>query len=302
MTTVAGLSRRLIVAIALLSAAASAVDAQTRPRIAVLPFENQTAWWGRQLGNSAASQLTTDLVGSGAFIVLERQRVEAIYDEWATGQSGAVTPQKAVEIGRLLGVEYLVTGEFTHFNISSQSVGLGRLAASRTTAESAMNVRVVSVSSGEIVAATSAEGRENIGGSVRVDGNTFNSNSQYDATIADRALGPAIDRIVADLVSQKDRMGAGSATVAATPPAIAGLAADGGVYLDQGENFGMEVGRRFRVMRVIDVIVDANGNELDRVTSQVGILQVNRVLSQSAISTIVEGEAKEGDVLEPISG
>jgi hypothetical protein len=225
--------------------------------------------------------------------------VESIYDEWATGQSGAVTPDKAVEIGRLLGVEYLVTGEFTHFNISSQSVGLGRLAASRTTAESAMNVRVISVSSGEIVAASSAEGRENLGNSVRVDGNSFNSNSQYDPTIADRALGPAIDKIVADLVSQSSRMGGGSAPAAA-PPAIAGLAADGGVYLDQGENLGMEVGRRFRVMRVVDVIVDANGNELDRVTSQVGVLQVNRVLSQSAISTVVEGEAKEGDVLELI--
>lgn len=294
----------LLLALAAFVSGATDVAAQDRARLAVIPFENQTGWWGRELGNSAASQLTTKLVGSGEFTVVERQRVDAIYDELATGQSGAVTPDQAVEIGKMLGVEYLVTGQFTHFNITSQSVGLSSfgVGATRTTAESAMDVRVISVRTGEIVAATSAEGRENVGNSISVGGNSYTSNSQFDPTLADRALGPAIETIVATLVEQGDRIVAGAGSAPAGAPNIAGLAADGGVYIDQGENFGMEVGRRFRVLRVTDVILDANGNELDRVTEPVGIIQVTRVLSQSAITSIVEGVAAEGDVLEPVAG
>lgn len=292
-----------IAALLLTIAATGDPSAQERPRIAVIPFENETGWWGRDLGNSAASQLTTELVGSGAFVVLERERVQSIYNEWATGQSGAVSAESAVEIGRLLGVEYLVTGQFEHFDIETQSVGIGRIGvgASRTVAESAMNVRVVSVSTGEIVAATTAEGRENIGGSISVRGNEFNSNSRYDPSMADQALGPAIRRIVEQLVAQSDRMPATTGAALAGAPMIAGFSAEGEVYIDQGENVGMTAGRRFRVMRVIDIIVDANGNELDRITDQVGIIEVSRVLSRSAICTLIEGTAEEGDILETVS-
>jgi hypothetical protein len=48
--------------------------------------------------------------------------------------------------------------------------------------------------------------------------------------------------------------------------------------------------------------VDASGNVLDVVTERVGVLEVVRVLSQSAIAAAVEGEAAEGDVLEAIEG
>ena len=43
-------------------------------------------------------------------------------------------------------------------------------------------------------------------------------------------------------------------------PAIAGLAADGSIYVDQGQNAGVTVGKRFNVMRVVDIIKDAKGN------------------------------------------
>ena len=53
-------------------------------------------------------------------------------------------------------------------------------------------------------------------------------------------------------------------------------------------------------MRVIDEIKDANGNVLDQITDKVGVIEVTRVLGQSSICTVVEGEAAEGDKLVPI--
>ena len=58
------------------------------------------------------------------------------------------------------------------------------------------------------------------------------------------------------------------------------------------------VGQRFDVIRVVDEITDANGNVLDRITDTVGVIEVTRVLSQSAICSVVEGDAREGDSIQ----
>ncbi|CAN5784430.1 curli production assembly/transport component CsgG [soil metagenome] len=243
--------------------------------------------------------------------VLERERVESVYEEWHLGQSGAVTPDKAVEIGRLLGAEYLITGEFTNFNITTRNLstagvripGVPNVRGSESRAESAMNVRVVSVGTGEIVAASQAQGNEVLARAAAGRGlPTYSSSTRWDPTIADRALGPAIEKIVADLVSQRDRFGGGAPAAASRAPVITGLGDNSSVYIDQGENAGMTVGTRFHVHRVVDVIKDRDGNVLDQVTERVGTIEVVRVLSQSSVCTIREGRADVDDQLTPASG
>ena len=306
-----GFIRGAVLALAGILPVAMPIHGQERPRVAVIDFDNRTDWWGQQLGKSAASQLTVALVRSGEFVVLERQQVEAVYDEWARGQSGAVTPESAMEIGRLLGAEYLITGEFTNFNINERGgrldtgrlgLNLGRVGASETRAESAMNARVISVTSWEIVAATQQDGNEVLGRGLSTEVLSTASRTEFNQTLADQALGPVVEKIVEDLLDQKDRIvstGMAGPTVA---PAIAGMGNDGSVYIDQGQNVGMEVGRRFNVLRVVDEIRDSAGNLLDQVTERVGVIEVSRVLSQSSIATVVEGEVAEGDVLEPAGG
>ena len=44
-------------------------------------------------------------------------------------------------------------------------------------------------------------------------------------------------------------------------------------------------------------IRDANDEVLDLITAKVGVLEVTRMLPQSAICTVVEGEAEEGDAV-----
>ena len=275
--------------------------AQDRPRVAVLSFENRTDWWGRQLGASAASQLTVGLVNSGAFAVLERQQVESVYEELYMGQSGAVTPEQAVELGKLLGAEYLITGELTGFNISQRGGGLNlgglQVGASETRAESAMNVRVIRVETGEIVAAAQAQGNEVLGRGIVTDVIRTAETTEYNPTIADQALGPAIQTILANLVEQRDRMPT-SGVVAAAPSEVTGIGQDGSIYIDDGADSGILEGTRFRVVRIVDVIRDRDGNVLDEITDRVGLLQVTRVLSQSSVATVVEGTAEVGDRLE----
>ena len=80
-----------------------------------------------------------------------------------------------------------------------------------------------------------------------------------------------------------------------------GAGQNGALYIDKGENFGVVVGQRYDVYRVVDEIRDASGTLLDTITEAVGIIEVSRVLAQSSVGTVVEGEAAEGDTLTPVN-
>ena len=122
----------------------------------------------------------------------------------------------------------------------------------------------------------------------------FGVEREFDAGLAQEALRPAIEQVTETIAGQDDRFASLKPVV---PPAQIVGDRDGSIYINQGENYGVQVGQRFEVVRVVDEIRDANGTILDRITDRVGVLEVTRVLSQSAICRVVEGEAREGDTI-----
>lgn len=297
------ISLRLCGALAgLVLTASGTVQAQGGPRLAVLPLTNRTNWGGTELGKSAAAQLTTELVGTAAFTLIERARVDAVYDEWAVGHSGAVPVEEAVEIGRLLQAEYLLLGDLIRFDIQTQKVGVGGIGfGARTVAKSETSVRMIRVETGEIVDAASAEGAVNLGTSVHIRGSGVSGASEFDSTTAERALEPAIKQIAAELRERARQLPDRSRAESAGVPLIVGFGPDGGPHLNQGQGSGMAVGRRFQVVRVVGSILDVNGQELDPLTEVVGVIEVRRVLTRSSIAAVIQGEVAAGDRLEPVA-
>jgi TolB-like protein len=57
-----------------------------------------------------SDRLRTELVNTGAFIVLERGQMDEILQEQGFNQSGCISSECAVEAGRLLGVQKMVAG------------------------------------------------------------------------------------------------------------------------------------------------------------------------------------------------
>jgi curli biogenesis system outer membrane secretion channel CsgG len=274
--------------------AASAAHAQNRPRIAVLGFDNNTTAriWGDRLGEAAADELTTQLVKTGDFSVLERAQIQKILDEQLAGQSGAIDPATAAKVGKLIGIQFALVGSITQFSIDEKSGGIGRFSASYSQAESMLDVRVVDVNTGEILVVAEGQGTKRFGGAAFKD---INLQRNFDVGIAQEALRPAVENAIAALAREKDRLAA-AAPVAAM--AVVG-ANDGAIYVDRGENGGLQVGQKLDVFRVVDTIRDASGNVLDEVTEKVGTLEVTRVLSQSSICRILDGDVKEGDKVRP---
>lgn len=267
-----------------------------QPRVAVMNFENNSTWsyWGDRLGEAAADELVTQLLKTGSYRMIERSQLAAVLAEQDLGASGAVDASTAANIGRLLGAQLILTGSITQFSIETVSGRFRGLGGSRSKAQTILDVRLVDTTTGEILVAENGQGEKTWGGGFFRGANLERS---FDAGVAQEALRPAIEQVAETLADQSDRF----ASMEPVAPAaqIVGVR-DGFYYINQGENFNVAVGQRFEVIRVVDEITDTNGNVLDRITDTVGVIEVTRVLSQSAICSVVEGDASEGDSIQPL--
>jgi curli biogenesis system outer membrane secretion channel CsgG len=289
-----------VVALAICAASvapALAQQPQGRPRVAVLNFENNStwAWWGDRLGEAAADELVTQLIKTGNFTVIERAQLAAIMAEQKLGATGAVDSSTAARIGKLLGVQYILTGSITQFSVKRTGGAIrafGGIGASVTNAEARLDVRLVSTETGEILVAAEGQGNRRMGGgSFRGTG----GEQQFEQGAAQEALRPAVEQVVATIAQQAGTLRA--AAPAAPGGQVVGLK-DKLVYVNRGQGAGVKVGQRFNVSRVTDEIKDADGRVLDRVISQVAVIEVTQVLSQSAVCRIVSGDVRVNDTIE----
>lgn len=120
-------SRKVVASIflALLPLAAGALAAQgrgpdTRPGIAVMPFDNGGSYGqGKEdfeaLQKGIAGMLISELAQNPSARVVERDAIQKIVEEQNLGASGRVDPQTAAKIGKIVGARYVVLGSFIDF-------------------------------------------------------------------------------------------------------------------------------------------------------------------------------------------
>ena len=187
-------------------AAEAGEERDDRARIAVLDFEMRAdgarSWWHRQGGAQLQDVFTTELVKTGRFRVIERERLQDILKEHDLSVSGRIDTSTAVELGRLLGVEYLLTGAVTEYGMQQaggRAPRIGRLPgvrAQRRTFEAAIDARLINTTTGEIMWADSA--RETEGhADVRVGG--VGGGVQRDDRMFDKVMRPCVEQLVQSL-------------------------------------------------------------------------------------------------------
>ncbi len=92
----------------------------TRPGIAVLPFDNSGSYGQDKenfdaLQKGIAGMLISELAANPAARVVEREEIEKLLAEQSLGASGKVTPETAAKIGKLVGARYVIAGTFIDF-------------------------------------------------------------------------------------------------------------------------------------------------------------------------------------------
>lgn len=115
----------VVVALTLSVAALRGLDAQarsqdTRPGVAVLPFDNGGSYGQDKenfdaLQKGIAGMLISELAANPAARVVEREEIQKLLEEQNLGATGRVNPETAAKVGKLVGARYVVLGSFIDF-------------------------------------------------------------------------------------------------------------------------------------------------------------------------------------------
>jgi TolB-like protein len=127
----------LIVSATLLAVARPASADFKKNKIAVLDFQMQGDQnSAKDMGKIVAEWLITGLVETGRFDVIERRLLEKIMEEQKLGVTGAIDPNSAAQLGKILGVKIIVSGTVTSLEGYTE-----------------INARLINVDSASIIAA-----------------------------------------------------------------------------------------------------------------------------------------------------
>jgi len=232
-------------------------------RIGVVSFENKAPYAQTRLGDTATDILVTELVKSGKFIVVERDKLDKVLAEQKFGQSGVIDPATAAQVGRVLGLNAIVTGAVTQFGVKSEGKDFLISQSKQQIVECSVDVRVIDAETGQVLLADSGKGV------VRKASGKFlgmGNQSKYDETLEGESLRAAIVQFVDNIVSQVNQK-PWSCRVAAVE--------DGAVYLNAGLESGIEVGQELKVFSQGHEIKDpTTGLTLGFTERPIGVLKV----------------------------
>jgi len=293
-----------VVALALVLVAPTTLLAQAKIRIAIWDFENhaERQWWfSSDLGPAARNQIETSLSEnstlSAQFSVIERQKLDLVMKEQGLSSAGALDPQTAVKMGRILGVKYIVTGGIDKFTITTTKAAIGRfgIGGNIAQAEVTINMRFIDTTTGERVVSVSADGDVKKGGGF-LRGTSLSRDAEWG--IASETIQEASKAIVERLAGANyiARISAAGGSTGGIDARV--IKIDGNrTYINMGSSSGIKVGDKFAVFSIGEELVDpVTGAKLGAEEKQTGTGIVTDVQEKFAIMNVT-GTAKAKDVI-----
>jgi curli biogenesis system outer membrane secretion channel CsgG len=219
----------LLAALAILTFAVPAAAQGSRPAVALLDFDyaSLNSWWGNQdIGKGIADLVVDGLVEDGSYRVIERKRLDAILAEQNFSNSDRADPSaaKTAQIGKALGVKYLIVGSITKFGMETKNTsisgggwgyggfGVGDVGTKKGKATVAVTARMIDTTTGEIMASAKGEGTSSrsgllLGGAVPHAGAriAFGS-SEFRDTVLGEATETAVKQVITKLIAAKTRL------------------------------------------------------------------------------------------------
>ncbi len=165
-------------------------------KVAIARFSNETtyakgAFYDREndpLGKQTVDILSAKLASTEKFILLERSDLDAINAE---RQLTGLTTQS-------LGADFLIIGSLTKYG--RKNTGESGLVSrtKRQTVEAGVSIRLVDVSTGQIIYSEEANGTAETEASTTFG---FGGQAGFDATLSDKAIDAAISQLVENIIN-----------------------------------------------------------------------------------------------------
>lgn len=217
------MKRTFAVALAALALVMLAGDAQAQAKpkriaVAVMDFEYGTLdnWWGNyDIGKGMADQVVDALVEDGTFSVIERKKLDAVLAEQDFAQSNRAAPSAATlaKVGKIKGIQYILSGSITKYTterkdggIRVKGIGLG---GGKGKAEVHLTVRLIDVTTGEILVSAKGVGESKKGGAFSFSTGGVGvgmGSSEYRNSALGDAQAMACTDLVTKIVAKKDRL------------------------------------------------------------------------------------------------
>ena len=281
---------------ALASAAVFAEGGNLRYSIMVNKFENKANWHGQwELGDAWGTIFTDQLVQSGKFIVLGEadMRGAALQEQDLAASGRTAGGKKAPKMGRMTPAQLLVKGAITHVQETKgggggfgfKGITIGGDAGS---AEINITIYLVDSATAQVKASKSVigkSGKRGIGigyhGS-KLGGLTGNL-AGFEKDNMGQACTDAVAQAVEFLVAQLDSIPwEGSVSLVKSDKLI----------VNRGTREGVEVGMKFDVGKVEEVVDEDTGEVLDSELTKIGTVTVTEVKEKICYTTALEGAEK----------
>lgn len=265
-----------------------------RYTITVSKFKNEAGWHGRwDLGDGFQTIMTNILYESGYFIVLgdSEMRNEAISEQDFAASGRTAKGKKSPKIGRMTPAQLLVRGSITHVQDQTSSGGGGlsfkgiTIGGSKGQAEMNVTIYLVDSETGQVKASTDIIGQSgrkgftlgyhgsDLGG---LTGNIGGSKKDNVGKAAEDAVGQAVQFLIQQLES--------------IPWEASVILIKGDkIIINRGSREGVQVGQRFKVGGVEELVDPDTGEVLDSEMTEVATIEVTRTKEKIAYCTATAG-------------
>ena len=288
----------------------------SKKRVAVFDFENAATqsvsspllqFNPAKLGKAAADLLIVRLVQDGVVSVVERSAIDKLLAEQNLSNSDRSDPATAARIGRVLGVDGIITGTITQHDYEDKMTSSGnRILRQRSDVTKhdikgrvQITARLVSPDTAEVLAVSQGVG-EVIQKGVKV--NLYDMNPAVAmGGVGSPVMNEAMSKAVVQLAGELDQL---FPKLPQRTRVIEGLVADaeetGRLVLNVGSLHGVKQGDRLQVWRMGKEIRDpANGKLLMRDDRLLGEAVVNTVKENVSIAAYSGAEkVKTGDLVK----
>lgn len=213
-------------------------------RVGVVNFQNKTPSQVLGIGEAAADILGTILQKTDRFIVIPQQDMESILSQQRLGATGMISPETAAEMGKVMGLNAIVTGAVTAYSETEEGADYLVAKSKKQIARVTVDYRIVDTTTGVQLMADSGAGIYSKSVS-RVLG--MGSKAGYDPDLRDGALRDALAKA---MVNMMQKLGARKWN-----GRVAQIDGED-LYINAGQKSGLNVGDKLKVFRSGKDIVD----------------------------------------------
>ncbi|MBI2070370.1 MAG: hypothetical protein HYT79_07170 [Elusimicrobia bacterium] len=254
-------------------------------RVGVVDFDNKTAYGQNRLGGAAADILITELVKTGKFVVVERDKLNKLMDEQKLGMTGAIDSTTAAQMGKVLGLNAIVTGAISNFGVNTTGSDYLITQTKRQVAQATVDIRVVDAETGQVLYADSGKGEAKSGSGSFLG---MGTKGGYNEGLEGEALRAAVSQLVENITSQINKKPWSCRVAEVEGPTV---------YIDAGSESGMENGQKLMVFKL--------GREIKSPTTGLVIGRTEEKLGELVLEEVMDSMSKgrmKGAARAPSSG